>query len=63
MNIVSRIYVGHIIVTDDDEYTVTGTMQVRSRYKYIVKNRNGTTLTLDREDILQAQKEGSATVK
>jgi hypothetical protein len=58
MQIVARIYVGHKIVTEDETFEVIDNIKKRSGYKYICRRQNGQTCTLDRQDVIQAQKEG-----
>ena len=58
MQIVAKIYTGHKIVTENETFEVIGSMKMRKGYKYICRKENGQKCTLDREDILQAQREG-----
>lgn len=61
-NIVARIHVGHKIITEDNVFEVLGSMSIRKNYKYICKDSSGNKVTLDREDVLQAQRDGDAKV-
>ncbi len=62
MQIVSTIRPGHTIRTEDNAYLVLGSMQMRGRYSYTARDQSGRKVSLSREDVLQAQREGSATV-
>jgi len=62
MQIVSTIRAGHTIRTEDNTYLVIGTMQMRGRYSYTARDKSGRKVSLNREDVLQAQREGAATV-
>lgn len=62
MQIVATIRPGHIIRTNDDEYTVRGNMSVRGRYLYVCTNKAGRKVSLGRDDVLQAQRDGDASV-
>ena len=62
MQIVSTIRAGHIIKTEDNRFMVEGSMSIRGRYVYLVKDQSGRKVSLGREDVLQAQREGSAQV-
>ena len=62
MTIISTIRAGYRIQTEAGIFTVLGSTKMRSGYKYIVKSADGRKACLDREDVLQAQREGSATV-
>lgn len=62
MQIVSTIRAGHTIRTENNAYLVIGTMQMRGRYSYTARDKSGRKVSLNREDILQAQREGAATV-
>lgn len=63
MTIVACIYVGHRIVTEDQTFTVIGTLKTRKGYKYICRDAAGRKVSLDRQDVLQAQREGTARVE
>lgn len=60
--IVRTIRNGYRIKTETDTFVVAGSMKMRSGYKYICKTDDGRTITIDREDILEAQMDGSAIV-
>jgi len=60
--IVAKIYVGHKIIVGAKEFAVIGNMKSRSGYKYICLDDSGKKVSLDREDVLQAQRDGEATV-
>lgn len=62
MQIVTTIRTGHKIITDADTFEVVGSMKARSGYKYICRTSNGRTVSLGREDVLQAQRDGDARV-
>lgn len=62
MQVVTTIRPGHIIRTDADDFTVRGNMSVRGRYLYVCTNKAGRKVSLSREDVLDAQREGSAKV-
>jgi hypothetical protein len=63
MQIVATIRPGHRIVTEDRTFEVYGSLKSRSGYKYLVIDTSTKQkLSLGREDVLQAQREGSAMV-
>lgn len=62
MQIVATIRPGHVIKTDENRFMVEGSMKIRGRYFYIVKDQAGRKVSLGREDVLQAQREGSAQI-
>lgn len=63
MQIVTTIRVGYIISTDQGDFEVLGSRKFRSGQKYICKAPSGATVSLDREDVLEAQRDGSAIIK
>jgi len=63
MQIVATIRTGHRIVTQDKTYEVYGALKLRGRYLYqVVDVATHKKASLSREDVLQAQREGSARV-
>jgi len=60
--IITTIRPGYIIKTADCAFQVLGSMKMRSGYKYICKTDSGKKVTIDRDDLLEAQRDGSATV-
>ena len=63
MQIVATIRNGHRIVTQDKTYEVYGSLKLRGRYSYLVVDiATQKKASLSREDVLQAQREGSAKV-
>lgn len=60
--IVATIRAGHKINTAGQVFEVLGSMKARSGYKYICRTATGAKVTLDRADVLQAQRDGDATV-
>lgn len=62
MTIVTTIRTGHKIKTADDTFEVVGNMKFRSGYKYVCRNSRGQRITLDRDDVIAAQRDGDATV-
>ena len=63
MTIVTTIYAGYRIVTDHATLEVIGNMKLRGRYFYKVRNiANGRINTISRDDVLDAQRDGSAKV-
>lgn len=62
INIVTTIRAGHSIVTEGGTFLVKGSQKFRSGQKYICTDSRGRTVSLDREDVLQAQREGLATI-
>jgi hypothetical protein len=60
---VDKIFAGYKIQTETATYEVLGSLSIRGRYAYTVKDvKNGKKLSISREDLMQAQKEGSATI-
>lgn len=62
MQIVATIRPGHIIETADDRYSVASSMKLRGRYLYVCINKAGRRVSLSRDDVLQAQRDGDAKV-
>lgn len=62
MTIVTTIRPGHRIKTDADTFTVMGSTNIRGRYCYTVANAAGRKFSLSRDDVLEAQRDGSAKV-
>ena len=60
--IVSRVHIGHVIRTESDAFTVVGFSNLRGRYRYTVKDATGARHSISRDDLMQAQREGSAHV-
>ncbi|UXO93985.1 hypothetical protein Pan3_63 [Pseudanabaena phage Pan3] len=60
--VVANIYIGHVIETADDRFVVKGNMKMRGRYLYVCTNKAGRTVSLSRDDVLQAQRDGDAKV-
>ncbi len=60
--LITTIRPGYIIKTAQGDFEVTGSMKMRSGYKYICKNKAGKKISIDRADLIDAQKEGSAKV-
>ena len=60
--IVTTIRRGHVIDTGEHKFTVLGTSNIRGRYCYTVEDQGGRRVSLGREDVLQAQREGHARV-
>lgn len=58
MQIVATIRTGHIIETADNRFSVIGNMKVRGRYVYVCRDKGGRKVSLGRDDVLQAQREG-----
>lgn len=62
MQIVATIRAGHIIETTGNRFTVVGNMKVRGRYLYVCADQSGRKVSLGRDDVLQAQRDGDAVV-
>lgn len=62
MQIVATIRPGHIIKTEDNEFTVCGSIKLRGRYAYVCRDKAGRKVSLSREDVLQAQREGHTSI-
>lgn len=63
MQIVATIRPGHRIVTETQTFEVYGSLKTRSGYKYLVVDAaTKRKFSLDRDDVLQAQREGTAKV-
>lgn len=63
MQIVATIRNGHRIITEGKTYEVYGSLKLRGRHLYqVVDIATGKKLSLARDDVLQAQREGSAKV-
>lgn len=61
--IVTTIRTGHRIVTEGRTFEVTGSLKMRGRYLYrVIDLTTRQPLALSREDVLQAQREGTAKV-
>ena len=60
--LITTIRPGYIIKTAEGDFEVTGAMKMRSGYKYICKNKAGKKISIDRADLIEAQKDGSAKV-
>jgi hypothetical protein len=61
--IVATIRPGYVIRCDDGrEFTVRGSSKLRGVYRYTVKDQAGRVSTIRRDDVLEAQREGSAKV-
>ena len=61
--IVARIHKGYKIETEATTFEVVDTSLMRGVYRYVVKDLKRNKLnTIRREDLMQAQKEGSARV-
>lgn len=63
MTIIAKIYEGYTIeVEGGDKYLVKGSINIRGRYAYVCTDRSGRKVSLSRDDVIQAQKEGTARV-
>jgi hypothetical protein len=63
MQLISTIRNGYRIITESATFEVYGSLKMRSGYKYLVTNiANGRKSSIDRSDLLQAQREGAARV-
>lgn len=62
MTIVSKIFVGHRIQVASEIYTVSGSLKMRSGYKYVCTTASGKKISIDRLDLIEAQKDGSAKI-
>lgn len=62
MQIVATIRPGHIIKTEDNKFLVQGAMKMRGRYLYLCLDKAGRKVSLSREDVMEAQREGHTTV-
>lgn len=63
MQIVATIRPGHRIVTETQTFEVYGSNKLRGRYAYLAFDvATQKKVSLSREDVLQAQREGSAKV-
>lgn len=61
--IIARIYKGYKIETETATFEVVDSFSIRGVQKYTVKDvKTGARNTIRRDDLLQAQKEGSARV-
>lgn len=61
--VVARIYKGYKIKVADKVYEVLDSFSMRGKQKYTVKDLyNGKLVTLVRDDIMQAQKDGDCVV-
>ena len=61
--IVATIRKGHVIRTQQNDWLVVGTSNIRGTYRYSVMDRkNSKRASLVREDVLQAQRDGIASV-
>ena len=62
MTIIATIRAGYTITTDAGTFLVHGSIKARSGQKYVCTDAAGKRVSIDRADLLQAQREGSATV-
>jgi hypothetical protein len=62
MTIIATIRPGYRITTAAAVFTVAGSMKTRSGYKYICTDAAGRKISIDRADLIQAQRDGDATV-
>jgi hypothetical protein len=62
MQIVSTIYAGYTIKTEDNAFLVCGTSKIRKTYRYVCRDKDGNIVSIRREDLLQAQRDGDAVV-
>lgn len=62
MQIVSTIRKGHRIKTQDNVLTVLGSSKLRGGYYYIVADKHDKRFSISRDEVLEAQRDGSATV-
>ena len=62
--VVAEIHTGHEIRMTDgsDVYTVRGSMKLRGRYFYVVTTQAGRKATISREEVFEAQRDGSAII-
>jgi len=60
--LVSTIRNGYLIKTETETFVVAGALKIRNSYKYICKTSDGRTIAIDRKDVLEAQRDGSAVV-
>lgn len=59
---ITTIRSGYLIKTSDMDLEVVGSMKMRSGYKYICKTKAGKKVSIDRNDLIEAQRDGSATI-
>lgn len=60
---VAKIFAGYKIQTEDTTFEVLGNHSIRGCYAYMVKDlKTGKKATIGREDLMQAQVEGSAKI-
>jgi len=63
MTVVATIHIGHRIITEAATFEVVGNLKMRGRYLYKVRNtQTGRINSIEREDLLEAQRDGSAKV-
>lgn len=63
MQIVATIRLGHRIVTETQTFEVYGSNKLRGRYAYLVFDvATQKKASISRDDVLQAQREGSARI-
>ena len=63
MSVVSTIRPGHKIITAGKTFEVVGSMKLRGRYLYkAIDAQSRRIVSLSRDDVLEAQRDGSATV-
>lgn len=62
MQIVATIRPGYTIKTEVGNYLVCASQKFRTGYKYICKDATGRKVSIDREDVLQGQREGVVSV-
>lgn len=60
--LVSTIRNGYLIKTEMETFVVAGVLKIRNSYEYICKTSDGRTIAIDRKDVLEAQRNGSAVV-
>ena len=57
-----KIRVGNIIKTENDEFTVKGSVSFRGVYKYHCLDKTGKKVTIARKDLLSSIEEGSCKI-
>jgi len=60
--LISTIRNGYLIKTETETFTVAGVLKIRNSYMYICRTSDGHTVAIDRRDVLEAQRDGSAVV-
>lgn len=59
--IINKVYVGWVINADGEELKIIGSMKIRGKQIYVVKNGKGEKLSFRRESLLAGFENGSIT--